>query len=529
MAKSKSKETSIPLIFALVFFILSTIAFGVMWYMSYSEIENAKNDVKKAKEDLKAPREGERVATLQARMLRLWAGLEMDPEDKNTIDTQRQGPDGNAVANELIKINEAAAKKLGVADATALPPDFQFWKTDANKKAEPVPAEALLDQISKLSKKESAYKAADDERKAYAVQIEAMKTAAKALADVQAKFQKEIDRLPKEFKDELAKVTTEFDKRTKQYQDREAAANKEKTELAEARDAAAAQVRKLKEQIATLTDVNTQLAQKVSERNKDTAANYDEPQGKIMRKLQEGVVEINLGSAAGVKPGLTFTVLPPDFPEKGRQSRVRMLRVADGRGGYKSIEQFVPKGSIEVYEVVSANLSLARIQPGTELDPIRDGVAQGDLIYNSVWRKGVADHIALVGIFDVNGDGTDDIESVVKDLMKMGIPVDAYYDMKNRKWVGQVTERTRYIVEGYFPIQGVQDPNRDEKTKLIGALSAAVAEGKQKGVDSINFRDFFSRMGYKFRLDVTDDKINQATAPYLSNLGGNPLPPPPSP
>ena len=248
-----------------------------------------------------------------------------------------------------------------------------------------------------------------------------------------------------------------------------------------------------------------------------------------MRKLPEGVVELNIGSAAGVKPGLTFTVLPRDFPEKGRQSRMRILRVPDGSGGFKSVESFVPKGSLEIYEVAGPNLWLARIHPGSELDSIRDGVTVGDLIYNSAWRKGVADHIALVGIFDINGDGTDDIESVVRELTKMGIPVDAYYDMKKRAWVGQVTERTRYIVEGYLPINTATEPNRDEKTKLLDAIGKAIMEGRQKGVESVNFRDFFARMGYKFRLDVTDDKINQATAPYLSNVGGDPLATPPSP
>ena len=178
--------------------------------------------------------------------------------------------------------------------------------------------------------------------------------------------------------------------------------------------------------------------------------------------------------------------------------------------------------------MVSPTLSLARLQPGTELDPIRDGVTVGDLLYNSTWRKGVADHIALIGIFDVNGDGTDDIESVIRDLRRTGVLVDAYFDMKKRVWVGEVTERTRYIVEGYMPINTAADPNRDEKTKLLGAINTAVKEGRDKGVDTLNFRDFFSRMGYKFRLDVSDDKVNQATAPYLSNVGvGAPMTPSP--
>jgi hypothetical protein len=278
--------------------------------------------------------------------------------------------------------------------------------------------------------------------------------------------------------------------------------------------------------VKELTAQNTRLVLESSKEKGETFS-FDEPQGKILRKLPEGVVEINLGSASGVRPGLTFTVLPTDFPEKGRQSRVRMLRAPDGKGGFKSVETFVPKGSIEVYEVVNERLSLARVQPGSELDPIRDGISQGDLLYNSVWRKGVADHVALIGIFDVNGDGIDDIEGVVRDLTKMGIPVDAYFDMKKRAWVGTVTERTRYVVEGNFAQNSPSDPNFEEKNKLLGAKDKAITEAKAKGVNTVNYRDFFSRMGYKFRLDISDDKINQATTPYLSNVGvGMPLTPP---
>jgi hypothetical protein len=535
MAKAtKPKETSVPLIFALVFFILTTIAFGVMWYLSFSDMEAKNGEVAKAKAELPPLRKRADDAEVKARVYRAYMGIEIEgvADDKTTLDTERNGQLAGVVGDELKKINDAVAKKLGATDATSLPEGFGFWKTDANKKAEAVPAEALLDQIAKLNKKDVAYKAAEEERKTYATQIEGMKTSITALDNVKKKFQEQIDKLPKEFQDELKKVTTGFDLRTKQYQDRETAANTRINEISDQRDKAQAEARALKNTVATLTTDNEGLRARLRETEvgaKDKFT-YDEPQGKILRKLPEGVVEINLGSAAGVRPGLTFTVLPPDFPEKGRQSRMRMLRVPDGRGAFKSVEAFVPKGSIEVYEVVSANLSLARIQPGTELDPIREGVTQGDLIYNSVWRKGVADHIALVGIFDVNGDGTDDIESVVKDLTRMGIPVDAYFDMKTRKWVGQVTERTRYMVEGYLPINTATDPNREEKTKLLDVIGKAVNEGRQKGVDVINFRDFFGRMGYKFRLDVSDDKVNQATAPYLSNVGRDPLPaPPPSP
>src|SRR5262249_57473142 len=104
---------------------------------------------------------------------------------------------------------------------------------------------------------------------------------------------------------------------------------------------------------------------------------------------------------------------------------------------------------------VGADLWGGRIQ--SEFDYIRDGAAPGDLLYNAVWRKGAADHIALVGVFDINGDGTDDIDLVVRDLSKMGVLVDAYFDLRQRKWVGQVNEQTRYLIVGRFPVQSVAD------------------------------------------------------------------------
>jgi hypothetical protein len=535
MAKAKSKETSVPLIFALVFFILTTIAFGVMWYLAYSDQEKYIADAKKAKEELTKPRSEAREAELKNRVYRIWMGIP-ETEDLSTIEAEKG--QGATVANELTKINEAVAKKLSVPDAASLPKEFQYWRTDSNRKAG-VPGEKLdtgetplplLDQVARLNKLDVAYKAAEDEREAYKKQITGMQAAIAGLDTVKKKFQAEIDRLPADFKNELKKVIDGFDARTDLYKKAEAAARKKIEDLTDERDKLQTVLRKRDELIANLQADNQLLQLKTQKETRETFT-YDEPQGKILRKLPEGVVELNIGSAVGVKAGLTFTVLPPDYPEKGRQSRMRMLRQPDGRGGYKSVETFVPKGSVEVYEVVGPNLSLARIQSGSELDPIRDGVTVGDLLYNSVWRKGVADHVALIGIFDINGDGADDIESVVRELTKMGIPVDAYFDLKKRQWVGQVTERTRYLVEGYMPINSATDPLRDEKTKLLGVINDAVKEAKQKGVDAINFRDFFSRMGYKFRLDVSDDRINQATAPYLSNVGvGNsPVPPPPAP
>ena len=48
MAKRVAKETNLPLVISLVFFVLTTIAFGVMWYMQYSDQQTKDEAVKKA-------------------------------------------------------------------------------------------------------------------------------------------------------------------------------------------------------------------------------------------------------------------------------------------------------------------------------------------------------------------------------------------------------------------------------------------------------------------------------------------------
>jgi hypothetical protein len=156
-------------------------------------------------------------------------------------------------------------------------------------------------------------------------------------------------------------------------------------------------------------------------------------------------------------------------------------------------------------------------------------VLPGDLIYNAVWRKGQSDHVALVGIFDINGDGTDDIATVVRDFSRMGITVDAYLDLKTRKWVGKLTERTRYLVNGYSPTTTTNDPNVKDKTEILHAMKQARDDATAQHVVIVPARDFFGRVGYKAKVDVSEDRINQAASKYLSGVGTevNVAPPPP--
>jgi RNA polymerase sigma factor (sigma-70 family) len=106
----------------------------------------------------------------------------------------------------------------------------------------------------------------------------------------------------------------------------------------------------------------------------------DQPKGKVTRRMSDNLVEINLGTGDQIKPGLKLTVLPSDYAVRGRESRMRQFRVPDEQGNYRTVEQFIPKATVEVVEVLGPELSRARIT--YEYDDIRERAVTGDLLYD---------------------------------------------------------------------------------------------------------------------------------------------------
>jgi hypothetical protein len=499
---------------------------------------------------LKNARQGQTDAENVALVHRVFFGL-ADGDDLKNLETikegdkayqevkrlnelaKKRGPELAATAADRFNKNlEAYYKALAAKDPNEVPKldasdivkaeDFAVWEPQAGKGLTP-PAGNMLDTVvrSRIGR-DLAIKQASANAAAYDNAVDLMKQVSGEYTKARQLFGEEAKKFPVNLDAKMADLQKAADKRRKDYDTDYAALIKKLDD----RDAEIAQLkldkRRLDDQVSNLkTDVQSLVAR--SEAKVDPFQ-FDEPQGKIVKRLPDGLVEIDLGSAAGVKPGLTFSVLPYDFPQKGRQSRMQQTRVPDGRGGFKSVEVFVPKATIEVVQVTGQNSAQARVTE--QSDSVRDPLLASDLLYNSVWRKGQADHIALIGIFDVNGDGSDDIEMVVRDLNKMGIPVDAWFNMRTGKWEGRIDQRTRMVVEGYYPTTSEADPNRDAKAKVLAMVGQAVGDLKNKGVNVVSFRDFFPRMGYKARSNVSEDTINQAFTRYIGGVGTSDMPPP---
>jgi hypothetical protein len=547
MAKA-AKETSLPVVVSLVFFVLTTIGLGVFVYVLYSDQEAKDTEVTKAKDEVKGLRAAAKEAELIARATRVFAGA---PETDDLTVIQQEVKEGDKVHQAIKKLADDLKKKAPEVSKSAadrfnavvkayadnpknnpLDPakvtlaDFDVWSGEivGGQLSAPGGRTALDITAKAANYRNLAFNQAVADRAATDAAVTQLEAASKLYKDASTLFASKTDSLPKEFGAKLAALEKALNDKTGAYT---ADVNKYREDI----DKMTAQLETLEATKRRLNDdinrVKGDLSNAIAKIKPPDPLQYDEPQGKILRRLPNNVVEIDLGSSALVNPGLTFTVLPLDFPEKGRASRLREFRDPDERGIMKTRVEFVPKATIEVIEVLGPGLSRARITG--EHDGIREAVLQGDLLYNSAWRRGVGEHIALIGVFDVNGDGTDDVETVVRDLTRMGINVDAVFDLRTQAWRGQLGQRTRYLVEGYTIPVGANDPHQAAKAVLISKMGAAREEARVKAIQIVNFRDFFGRTGYRVNPNVPEAQISRAVARYFAAVGADPMPMPKEP
>lgn len=515
MARSQPGETSKPLVIALAFFVLTTLVLGVLTFLAQSDIEKARADLKAAADKEKAAQD---VATTETEKKLLYKGAMglLSPDDQNRLQNllkrdavreeykQMMGTINNQVqAVVTTKANEIRNKdtkaQFSVAARDVL--DWE-WPDDGSLPTLRVPlvagvvnqyAAQRLSSIEVQQKKASmdeAIKKADDRANA-AIAREA------ALKKEQDDFPKKVAEILKQKDAEVAAIRQQYVKDTETF-----AARMQDHERLQNESALA--VRRANEDLELARNRANKL-----EAAAEVGANqfeYDQPHGKIQKRTGE-LVEINLGTADNVKAGLKFAVMPSDTPRKGFDARKTKAGVV------------VPKAKIEVVRALGEHLSQARILPGTEVQPTRDSVIAGDLLYNAVWRKGEPDHVALFGVFDLEGDGSDDIVRLANDLTRMGIVVDAWYDLNQRKWQGKLTEKTIYAIQGNVPFKsmnaGEPEAVLSAKGDVLKQLEQAAKDARDRGTKVVKMRDAFPRIGYPVNLDVDERRIDQAASKYL--------------
>src|SRR3954469_16898037 len=108
MAKAAAKETSLPVVVSLVFFVLLTIGLGVFVYVLYSDQEAKDTEVTKAKDEVKGLRAAAKESELIARAIRVASGA-ADADDLTIL--QQDVKEGDKIHQEIKRFAEAVKKK----------------------------------------------------------------------------------------------------------------------------------------------------------------------------------------------------------------------------------------------------------------------------------------------------------------------------------------------------------------------------------------------------------------------------------
>ncbi|MEC9095989.1 MAG: hypothetical protein VX776_05105, partial [Planctomycetota bacterium] len=190
------------------------------------------------------------------------------------------------------------------------------------------------------------------------------------------------------------------------------------------------QIRKSTERLEVQAENNlvTQLkARPKSER-------FEIPDGKITSVNEaSGTVWINIGSSDDLKPLTTFSVYPA--------TQLGVMR------GPEDI-----KGRIEVLKIIDGDFAECRVIE----DSLNDPILVGDQIYSPLWQRGISVHFALIGYFDIDGDGKSDRDRVKNIIRSAGGVIDAELSIDNTQEVdaanlirkGGITVDTQYLVRG---------------------------------------------------------------------------------
>lgn len=479
------------LVIFLVFFVLISLTLGVFLYLAQDKIAAADSAKDKANKDRQAAdkerdqyRDYYRVkfqswydpASVGEDEFQAMQALDKDesfrsgrPEKFAGLQKDMEGdPNGNtpeAKNGAVGPVDPATGRPANPLKAKLKALEQQLATTTKNYNSKQKEFETLKAEYSQYQKdwnsanQSAALKKAQDAADTQKQQALAAKEA--ELADARSKITATTQSLAQE----LEKTKKEFEEREK----------KVRSEVDDEKD--------------KLVKLQQELRIKYSSRQ---LVQLDKPRGRIVNVDRNGeLAYINLGTDAHVPPQTTFSVY--------------------GRGpGGKVLPE--PKAKLEYVRPIDRSLGLVRVtalaKPAgirAEADPDRpafwitdtkqfyratEPILPDDLIFNPIWDPSHPVHVALVGSFDMDGDGQDDLDSLIRMLRDLGAVIDAYPDMKEGyKVVGRLDYQTDYLVVGSTPPTQVGKRNVDNRHEFE-------EQARSRGIEIYRLQRFLDRIGY---------------------------------
>ncbi|MCF0234377.1 MAG: hypothetical protein HUK22_05285 [Thermoguttaceae bacterium] len=323
-----------------------------------------------------------------------------------------------------------------------------------------------------------------------AAQTAAAKEEARKTADLQAQFDKDLQTKQAEFDKSVAAARNQYDALNTQFVQKTQEFDTLKSETEDAIAEANQKVADAEEIATKIGEINVDLSAKIDELSR---ADFSEADASVLYADQVNKrVRLNIGSADGISPRVTFNVFPSDALDVGTAKS---------------------KGIVEVVEILDAHTCEARICE----DEMSNPVMPGDLVYTPLWRRGSSVKYALDFRLDVDGDGKSDFEELRYMLESIGAEVVAYID-DNGVANGKITPDVFRVVVADEAIDEVlaRDVSFDDETKKRIQTTQAnfLAEARQNSVKQITLTDLLHRVGYTETALITRFKDANARVPF---------------
>jgi len=462
MPAKQAGDSKQGLIIALVCFVLLTIILGVTTYMGYDGQTAKDTAAKEAVTKAKAADDARRWWEFRAlQMQALATGLPLK-EEAAELQTLSAAPPSGPGQTEFVNVLQGVGKTL----------TNDKGKLDTYEERVRILTTQLNTTREQLAAAEANLKKTNER---YVAQLETkegeVEATRKLLQQAQATVLKDRNDANKSLEENLAK----FDDLSKNYE-----GLKRKTdEDTNTRDKFE---RKQKDDIRLLNEKADKYKNKIEELQPSDWLKFDQPKGKIATLPSGGqIAYVNIGSAQNIRAqqNLTFSVFSPGSP------------------GHPNKDY---KGKVEIIDVISANLSKAKIIE--VVNPNANPFMVGDVLINPVWSPNQREHVAIAGLIDLTGDRRDNVGEFMSNLQRMGVVVDAYQDLNDNTIKGPgMTLATAYLVVGDTPdVSGEViggDKRADFKLQIGAKITDMRNEAQRLGITIVPLRRFVELVGYK--------------------------------
>jgi hypothetical protein len=487
MAAKEGGGSSVQgLTITLVIFILLTIILGVTTYLGYDGQKEFLAQAEAAKKKEQAKDAELDWAKFQAKYFRTVIGINL-PVDEDYL----------ALIDKFDKKSFKTAdkdKEPVTAEVTKWQGDKTLVWNDKTRKPDKPLVQQLKDQADVITQLKKDLQDQKD-------------LVAKKDTDLAA-LQKQLDQAAIDYADKLKQQAVAFQKEKANletskgnFQNDSITFQQEKDKLAEEFKK---QVAELQKQMEALAKENKLMSQALDRYN---AANQvvntldsDQPKGHVSYIDKTGATPfIDLGSEDRVYEQLTFSVYGVGVD--GKPVAYDLLdkagKVVLGSDG-KPLKE--GKGAVEVVSVIGPHLSQVRV---TSLrDGKSDPIVKGDLLYNPVWDPNLKQHVAIVGLIDLSGNGRDEGAEFRRLLERQNVIIDAYQDLREGVVKGKLLRTTDYLILGDGPDLDFgtvkdEDPKQQRKIALRKQMDDMQDEAHKNGITVVPVRRFLMKTGIK--------------------------------